>query len=311
MTAGERKGSPGNAGDAEAAEAAVKRLADNKLGILWMSGAALSLTAMYVAARELGSVMPTFEMVFLRSLFTIALMLPWLCRQGLGRLRTTKPLLHGARGVSTFIAMSLMLYGVANAPLADASALQSTYPLFTIVLAIFIVGEKPGSRRVVAALAGFAGILVIVRPGFSEVGPATLALLGCSVFYALSNNVVKLIARADPPTMMVFSVNAIILALSAIPTAFIWVTPPLWSAPWIALLAFSGFAAHSCLTRALSYGEAAVVMPFDYLRLPFAALVGFWLYMEVPDWPTVVGGLIIFASVSYIATREAKPKART
>jgi len=76
--------------------------------------------------------------------------------------------------------------------------------------------------------------------------------------------------------------------------------------PWIAALGISGFAAHMCLTRSLAAGEASVVMPFDYLRLPFAAILGFLLYFEVPDGPTILGGLVIFASVSFIAATERK-----
>ena len=273
----------------------------NKLGVLWMMGAAVAFTGLYVAVRELGTILPTFEILFFRSIFTLALMAPWLFQQRLNAFRSKRPTLHLIRGVSTFIAMSMMFYGVANSPLADASALQSTYPLFTIVLAMFLVGERPGVGRLIAALIGFIGILVIVRPGFGEIGPPTMALLGCSIFYAISNTVVKMMAGIDHPTQMVFSVNFTLVVLSLIPTAYVWVTPPLASVPWIALLAVTGYAAHMCITRALAHGEASVVMPFDYVRLPLAAVAGFLIYVEVPDAFTIIGGLIIFASVSYIA----------
>lgn len=282
---------------------------DNRLGVLWMLGAATTFTGLFVAVRELAALLPTFEILFLRSVFTVALMTPWLLRQRLEAFRSRRRGLHLLRGCSTFLAMTLLFYGIAHSLLADASALQSTYPLITIVLAVLVVGERPGLGRSLAALLGFVGILVIVRPGFAEIGWPTLALLGCSVFYALSNTIVKLMSGTEHPTKMVFSVNFTILVLSAFPTAAVWVTPPLAAVPWIALLALSGYAAHMCLTRALSHGDASVVMPFDYLRLPLAAVVGFLLYREVPDAYTIVGGAIIFASVSYIAVAEAKPKA--
>lgn len=284
---------------------------DNKLGVLWMLGAATAFTGLYVAVRELGAVLPTFENLFFRSLFTLALMAPWLWRQRLQAFRFNRPGMHLLRGCSTFIAMSMMFYGVARSPLADASALQSTYPLFTIVLTMILVGERPGIGRLVAALVGFVGILVIVRPGLTEIGTPTMALLACSIFYAISNTVVKMMAGIDHPTKMVFSVNLSILVFSGIPTAYAWVTPPWEVMPWLAMLGATGYAAHMCLTRALAHGEASVVMPFDYLRLPFAAIVGFLLYLEVPDLFTVIGGGIIFASVSYIAAAEAGSRGRT
>jgi drug/metabolite transporter (DMT)-like permease len=283
-------------------------IASNARGIAWMTGTALSLTAMYVAARELAAEISTFEIVFLRALFSVVLMLPWLMRQGLGALRTEKPWHHAGRGVSTFAAIALMFYGIANAPLADATALQAVYPLFTIVLAVFIIGERPGLNRWAATFVGFAGVLAIIRPGFEVVGPATWALLGCSLFYAISNIFVTLIARADPPGMMTFTVNAYSVVLSAIPAALVWVTPSVASIPWIGLLAVSGFSAQYTLSRALGYGEASVVMPFDYLRLPFAAVVGFVIYTEIPDLWTVIGALIVFASVSYITAVERKSR---
>lgn len=282
---------------------------DNRLGVLWMLGAAVAFTGLYVSVRELGQVLPTFENLFFRSVFTMALMAPWLWRQKLNAFKFKRPGMHLLRGCSTFIAMSMMFYGVARSPLADASALQSTYPLFTIVLTMILLGERPGIGRWVAALVGFAGILVIVRPGFAELGAPTLALLGCSIFYAISNTVVKLMAGTDHPTQMVFSVNFTILVLSALPTAFAWVTPPWEVVPWLAMLGATGYAAHMCLTRALAHGEASVVMPFDYLRLPFAAIAGFLLYLEVPDVFTAAGGAIIFLSVSYIAAAEAGNRA--
>ncbi len=143
---------------------------NNKLGVLWMLGAATAFTGLYVAIRELGQVLPTFEILFFRSFFSLVLMLPWLWRQRLDAFKSAKPHMHLIRGISTFTAMSMMFFGVANSPLADASALQSTYPLFTIVLALILIGERPGIGRWIAAAVGFAGILVIVQPGFAEVG---------------------------------------------------------------------------------------------------------------------------------------------
>lgn len=278
--------------------------ASNALGIAWMTGTAASLTTMYIAARGLSAEIGTFQIVFLRVGTALLLMLPWLVQNWATAFRTDMPWMHLARGFFTFGAITLMFYGVANAPLADATALQAVYPLFTIALAILIFKERPGLERWLATLAGFGGVLVIVRPGFAEVSLATLSLLGCCVFYALSNTVVKLMTRAESVAKMTFSVNGLILLFSAGPAAYAWVTPSAAMLPWIALLAVSGFSAQYCMTKALGHGEASVVMPFDYLRLPFAAVMGFVLYLEVPDLFTVLGALIVFASVTYITAAE-------
>lgn len=275
--------------------------------VAWMAGAAAAFSLLVVCVRELSASLPTPEILFFRCLFTMALLVPWAVRAGRDALRIRRPWPNLLRGVSTFAAMTMWFHAIGIVPLADAVAIQSAYPLFTILLAMLLFAERPGIRRWLATLAGFAGVLVIVRPGFVEVGLPTAMLLGAALCYAVSNICVKTMADTESPTRMVFTVNALLLAFSAVPTALMWVTPALDALPWIALLAGSGFAAHMCLTRALATGEAGTVMPFDFLRLPFAALGGLMLYGEIPDAWTVAGGILVFASATYIAMREARP----
>ena len=279
----------------------------NLRAVTWMIGAAAAFSLLVVCVRELSASLPTPEILFFRCLFTMALLVPWALRAGRDAVRIRRPWPNLLRGVSTFAAMTMWFHAIGVVPLADAVAIQSAYPLFTILLAMLLFAERPGIRRWLATLAGFAGVLVIVRPGFVAVGLPTAMLLGAALCYAVSNICVKAMADTESPTRMVFTVNLLLLVFSAVPTALMWVTPSLDALPWIALLAGSGFAAHMCLTRALATGEAGAVMPFDFLRLPFAALGGLMLYGEVPDIWTVAGGVLVFASAIYIAMREARP----
>ncbi len=278
----------------------------NLSAVAWMVGAAAAFSLLVVCVRELSATLPTPEILFFRCLFTTALLVPWAVRAGWDGVRTRRPALNLLRGACTFAAMTMWFHAIGVVPLADAVAIQSAYPLFTILLAMMLFAERPGIRRSLATLAGFAGVLVIVRPGFAAVGLPTAMLLGAALFYAISNICVKAMADTEPATRMVFSVNVLLLVFSAVPTAFVWTPPDLAAIPWIALLAGSGFAAHMCLTRALATGEAAAVMPFDFLRLPFAALNGLLLYGEIPDLWTVAGGVLVFGSATYIAMREAR-----
>ena len=171
------------------------RSVNNVAGVAWMVGAALSLTTMYIAARQLSPDLSTFQIVLFRAATGLVILLPWLMRNGVSALRAEKHWLHTGRGLATFGAISFLFYGVANAPLADVTAVQGVYPLMTIVLVVLFLGEPCGRGRWLAALAGFGGLLVIVRPGFAEVSTATLAMLACSACYAASNVFVKLLAR--------------------------------------------------------------------------------------------------------------------
>lgn len=274
--------------------------------ILWMVAAAVAFTALVVSVRELSDTLPTAEILFFRSVFSVALLLPWLYRAGRGALATRRPVGHLLRCLSTFTAMMLWFHAVGRSSLADAVAIQSTYPLFTILLATLVLGERPRPVRWLATAVGFAGMLVIVRPGVIPITPATLMLLGASVCYALSNTFVKWMSSTEGANRLVFIQNASLMLLSAVPAAFLWVDPPVADVPWIVVLVLSGLAAHMCLTRALAAGDASLVMPFDYLRLPFAAILGFLLYLEIPDGPTIVGGIVIFAAVSVIAATDRR-----
>jgi drug/metabolite transporter (DMT)-like permease len=280
--------------------------ANNLKAILWMMAAAVAFTVLVVAVRQLSDTLPTAEILFFRSAFSVLLLIPWLFRAGFKAIHTRRTISHMLRCLSTFTAMMLWFHAVGLTSLADAVAIQSTYPLFTIVLATLVLGERPTLVRLVATGFGFLGILIILRPGVIAIGPATLMLLGASVCYAFSNTFVKWMSDTEPANRMVFIQNASLALLSVGPTAYYWVMPSMAAIPWIIALALSGLAAHMCLTRSLAMGEASVVMPFDYLRLPFAAILGFLLYLETPDAPTILGGIVIFAAVSFIAATERK-----
>lgn len=266
----------------------------------------MAFTVLVVAVRELSDSLPTAEILFIRSAFSVALLLPWLFRSGVAQIKTKRPFGHLLRCLSTFTAMMLWFHAVGLSTLADAVAIQSTYPLFTILLAMLFLGERPRALRWIATLIGFGGMLIIVRPGVVPISDATLMLLGASVCYAISNTFVKWLSSTESANRMVFVQNASLALLSAGPTIYYWVDPPWAELPWLAALIVSGFCAHMFLTRALAAGDASLVMPFDYLRLPFAAGLGFFLYFEIPDAPTIVGGLVIFAAVSVIASTERR-----
>ena len=123
------------------------RPVNNLAGVAWMVATALSLTAMYIAARQLSPELPTFQIVFFRAVAGIVILLPWLTQNGVSALKTKSPVLHAGRGLFTFGAISFLFYGVANAPLADATALQAVYPLITIVLVVLLLGERCGRAR--------------------------------------------------------------------------------------------------------------------------------------------------------------------
>ncbi|MCW5773770.1 MAG: DMT family transporter, partial [Rhodospirillaceae bacterium] len=171
-----------------------------------------------------------------------------------------------------------------------------------------VLGERVGIRRWTAVVLGFAGALVIVRPGFASVSWAALTALASAAFYAAAGIAVKMLARTEPPTRIVFFMNLFVAILAAAPV-LVDFTPPGWAdMPYILAIGAAGTAAHFFQSNALKRADASFVAPFDFLRLPLGALCGYIIFDDRPNHWVWIGGAMIFASIFWIAKREAVKK---
>ena len=275
-------------------------------GAIWMIFGGLSLVTMAIIIRHLAPRFSVLEMIFLRSVVSLALILPWAIRQGAARLATQRLGLHVLRNVIHYIGNIGWFIGVTLVPLADLSALQFTVPLFTVVLAAVVLHETVGRHRWIATAVGFLGMLVIVRPGFATINNGTIALLLSALFYASSQTATKMLSRTEPANRVVFYMALVFVPVSGIPAAFDWVTPDWPDAVPIVLLGVTGYTAHFCIVRSFAAADASFVIPFDFLRLPLSALFGFILYLERPDMWTLMGAAVIFGATWYNAVHETR-----
>ena len=149
---------------------------------------------------------------------------------------------------------------------------------------------------------GLVGLLVIVRPGFTDIGIATLAVLGSAICYACTNICVKRLMTTDTPQQSVIYFNLIMLPISFVPALIFWVTPDWSDALRMVGIGLCGTLSVYAFARALSIADASAVLPFDFLRLPLAAVAAFVLFGETGDFFTWAGSGIIFAS-SYALAR--------
>lgn len=280
-------------------------------GGLWMLLAAAFYACLSTTIRHVTQTLHPFEAVFFRNLFSFAFMLPWLLHVGVGRLRTEKLHLHVARGLTGLCAMLAMFYAFSLIPLADATALSFTAPLFLTVGATLFLGEKMRLRRWVATAVGFCGALLIIRPGFAELTPGVAIMLFSAVFMAASALLIRKLTRTEEANVVVMYMLLIITPLSAVPAIFVWRNPTLEELAWLTALGAFATLVHLSLTRAFRNAEASYVVPFDFARLPFVALVAFLAFGELPDIWTWIGGGVIFAAGAYIARREAVLARRT
>ena len=282
-------------------------LRDNRLGALWAIVAAAGFTLNGALVRDLAlSGVHPFEISFGRAGFALIAVLPFLYYQGFAAFRTKHPVTHLARAVIGGFAMLCGFYALANMELADVTALGFTTPLFATVLAVFFLKESVRWRRWTAIAVGFAGVLLMVRPGASAFEPVALIALLCALLIAIALILVKKVPQSDSQVAMLFYFCVCALVISAPLALSVWTDPSPLQWAKMAAIGCIGIGAQYFLIRAFQVADASFVAPFDYSRLLFAAALGFLLFGELPDSWSVAGALIIAVSTFYIARREAR-----
>jgi drug/metabolite transporter (DMT)-like permease len=264
-----------------------------------MSGAIVAFSSMAVAGRAVSIELDTFEMMMYRSFIGIALVLA--VAGALGRLRevTTRSLhIHGIRNLCHFTGQNLWFFSLTFIPLAQVFALEFTSPLWVTLLAPLVLGERLTRTRAIAAALGFAGILIVARPGIMDVNPGVIAAALSAIAFAGSILFTKKLTRTETITCILFWLTIMQAVMGVVAAGWdgdiAWPSAAAW--PWIAVIGCAGLLAHLCLTNALAVAPATVVVPFDFIRLPVIAIVGMALYGEAIDIFVFLGAAVIFVA---------------
>ena len=274
--------------------------------IFWMLGSGLFFSSLNAAIRYLTASLHPFEIAFFRNLFGLAFMLPWLFRSGMAGLKTGRLKLYVWRTAIGLSSMLLSFSALALLPLSLAVALSFTAPLFVTMGAALFLGETVRIRRWTATLLGFAGILVIVRPGAAPLNIGMLLMIASAALNAATTLIVKRLSGTESANAIVTYMVLLMTPMSLAPALFVWQAPPV--SLWLLLvgLGLAGTLGHLCYVRALRLAEASAVLPFDYGRMIFSALIGYYAFSEIPDRWTWIGSAIIAGSAIYIARRESQ-----
>jgi drug/metabolite transporter (DMT)-like permease len=272
---------------------------------LWMliGGAAGGLMNVFI--RFASEDVHPFEVVFFRNLFSLVLMLPWLVRTAASTgMRTGKLGFYIVRAAVAFVSMLTWFYGINLVPLATAQALNFTAPLFATVLAALILKEQVRARRWSAVVIGFIGVLIILRP-FGDLDADTLWILASAALAAMGAITVKFLARTESAGAIVAWMVLLGTPMSLVPALFVWSWPSLEGLGWLAALGVLGTVAHLSFARALGAADASVCAAFEFLRLPYVALLAWIFFSEPTDLWTWIGAAVIAGSTLYVAHREA------
>ena len=288
-----------------------KPLAPTKLArvVLWMVGALLSFSVMAVSVRELArSGFSIFEILAVRSGGSLVILLALLAarpdlrvhalprRMGLNTLRNT---VHYAAQYSWSLSLTML-------PLAMVFALEFTMPAWTALLAVWLLHERLTASRLGVVVFGLIGVLVILRPGIADFNPAAFLVLGAAFGFAVTMITTKMLTMTETTFGIVFWMAVLQLPLSLIgsgPSVFLHLS--FQHAFPLLGLAIAGLTSHYCFSNAFRSGDATLVVPLDFMRIPLIAVVGLAFYGEQLDIFVLLGALIIVAGVLWNLRSES------
>ncbi len=282
-------------------------LGGNLRGIAWMAASTVAFVVMHAAVRHVTQSLHPFEVAFFRQFFGIFVLLPWFVRYGLTPLRTERLGLHAGRSAINVVAMFAFYYALSIVPLAQVSALGFSVPIFTAIIAMIFLGERVRLRRWVAILFGFSGVFVAFIPDIMETGApqaGSLLVILSSLAWAAALVIIKLLGRTESSLTITTYMVLLMTPMSLPPALFYWQWPDAGQLGWLVFIGFMGTIGQLTVVQALKEGETHVVMPIDFTKLIWAALLGYLWFAEIPTLYTWIGGAMIFASTSYIAWRE-------
>ena len=277
---------------------------------IWMLFASINFALLNTLVKYLSEEYHLSQIIFFRSLFAVLLILPFILKSGIKSLKTKSLKLQLIRCSLAVLAMYLWFYSISKIPLAEATAINFTAPIFGAIFAIFLLKEKIKYRRVIAIFISLIGALIIIRPGLIHFNIYIFITLVASILMGMASVYIKKITLIDHPNAVVFYMPMVLTLVSFFPCVIFWTKPTVFSLILLTSTGLTAFLAHVCITKAFSKSDATFVLVFDYLRLPFTAVLAFILFGEVTSFWVWVGGLIIFLSSIYVAYRETKTSKR-
>ena len=286
------------------------RLPGNLRGVIWILMGSLAFALNDGVVKVLGLKFSAFQLAFVRYFVGFLLLTPVFMQMGKAGLATKRLDLHLARLVLACAAQVGVLYAVIHLYLADATAIAFSRPVFTTIVAVVLLSELVSAKRWIATIAGFIGVLIMVRPGHAEFDTVALIAVAAALVFAVANVLIRMLSKTEPPSRILFyyHLGGSIVFLG--PAIWLWQQPV--GVEWLMLgligvlttIGMIGF------VRAFSAGEANAVGPIEYIRLIFAAVIGYWFFAEVPSLWTMAGAVVIVASALYIAREESQRGAK-
>ncbi|MGJ8604174.1 MAG: DMT family transporter [Marivita sp.] len=274
-------------------------------GILWMIATGLCFVAVTALVKTLGERIPAAQSAFLRYVIGLVFLIPVWRELVAVRLTGRQKKLFALRGVVHSLGVILWFYAMTRIPIAEVTAMNYLNPVYVTILAVFVLGETLALRRALAVAAALVGALIILRPGFRELDPGHIAMLGTALFFAGSYLIAKIMS-GELRASVVVALLSITVTIGLAPFALaVWVTPSFADLVVLAAVACFATAGHYTMTLAFAAAPVTVTQPVTFLQLMWSVLLGVLFFAEPVDPWVILGGVVIMASVIFITWREA------
>ena len=271
----------------------------------WMVVSCMLFAIVMVALRMLLHDLPPTQPAFLRYVVGIGLLMPFVGRQIPQIWRSLARVGFLARGILHAIAVSFWFYSIKVIPLADVNAILNLGPVWATIGAALFLGERLRLRRIMAILVSFAGAMIIIKPGFSDIVPGTWAVMVTAAFFAFSYLIAKQLKAHHDDNLIIMALS-VTIARVALPLAIV-VWQPISPLNWLGVFVI-GLAAtlgHMSLMRSFA-GPMWASQAGKYVQLLFVILFGITLFDEKPTLSTLAGAMVVLSAVTYIAMREGR-----
>lgn len=281
-----------------------------------MLGSLVSFAGVALSVRGLQNAMTVFEMLAIRNLGGLAILVAMaIAAPGSDRaVRMAKPNLHLLRNVAHFGGQALWAWGVTVLPLAMVFAIEFTTPAWVALFAVLFLKERMTLARLLAIALGFAGVTIILRPGLDAFRPEALAVVLAAVCFGIQIVTTKKLTGSNSTWTILLWMNLMQLPMNMAAAGFVgqspWIVGRLGWDIWLPALGIgiTGFLAHYCLTNAFKHGDATIVVPIDFLRVPLIALIGWLFYEETPELAVLIGAVVVIGGVAISLVADAREK---
>lgn len=273
---------------------------------LWMTGAIFSFTSMAIAGRAISANLDTFEIMLYRSIIGFVIVIVVAYAAGtMQEVNFKRFSTHIIRNIFHFTGQNLWFFALPLIPLAQLFALEFTSPIWVMLLAPILLGEKLTLRKFFLVALGFIGVLIVARPEIGTLNMGILAGAAAAIGFAAAAIMTRKLTHTDSLTKILFFLTGLQILFGLICAGYDGdiALPNSSSLPWIIVIGTAGLMAHLCLTKSLSMAPASVVMPIDFARLPLIAILAVIFYDEALDIFVILGASLILLS-NYINLRH-------